>query len=69
MLQLANERMIYRVAAGEESLMVALSLADEEVRAEVPGPGRSSSARGRWPEPGDRTQQLILPAHGWAILS
>jgi cyclomaltodextrinase len=76
-LQLADEQMIYRVTApaaetgdgGGQRLVVALSLADEEVRGEVPearevlaGPGRLAAAGG--PE-----AQVILPAHGWAILS
>ena len=69
MLHLASEQMIYRVAAGEESLVVALSLADGEVRAEVPGVGAVLAGPGTLAGAGGPDAQVILPAHGWAILS
>ena len=77
MLHLAGEQMIYRVAApaadpgngGEQHLVVALSLADEEVRHGVPGAREILAGPGRWPAPGAPGARVILPAHGWAVLS
>jgi cyclomaltodextrinase / maltogenic alpha-amylase / neopullulanase len=69
MLQLASEQMTYRVAAGGESLVVALSLADEEVRAGVPGAREVLAGPGKLARAGGPDAQVILPAHGWAILS
>ena len=69
MLHLASEQMIYRVAAGEQRLVVALSLADEEVRNEVPGAQDILACPGTLAGAGGPEAQVILPAHGWAILS
>jgi cyclomaltodextrinase / maltogenic alpha-amylase / neopullulanase len=69
MLQLASEQMTYRVAAGGESLVVALSLADEEVRGGVPGAREVLAGPGKLARAGGPDAQVILPAHGWAILS
>jgi hypothetical protein len=69
MLHLASEQMIYRVAAGEQRLVVALSLADEEVRNEVPGAQDILAGPGTLAGAGGPEAQVILPAHGWAILS
>jgi cyclomaltodextrinase / maltogenic alpha-amylase / neopullulanase len=69
MLQLASEQMTYRVAAGGESLVVALSLADEEVRAGVPGAREVLAGPGKLARAGGPDAQVILPAHGWAVLS
>jgi cyclomaltodextrinase len=69
MLHLASEQMIYRVAAGEQRLVVALNLADEEVRNEVPGAQDILAGPGTLAGAGGPEAQVILPAHGWAILS
>ena len=90
MLHLANELMIYRVAAGEaggggeagagggmgagggtveQSLVVALSLEDQEVRAGVPGASESLAGPGTLAGAGGPGAQVILPPHGWAILA
>ena len=69
MLQLASEQMTYRVAAGEESLVVALSLADVEVTAGVPGAREVLAGPGKLGRAGGPDAQVILPAHGWAVLS
>ena len=69
MLHLASEQMVYRVAAGEQSLVVALSLADGEARAEVPGAREILAGPGTLAGSGEPGAQVILPAHGWAILS
>jgi hypothetical protein len=69
MLQLAGEQMTYRVAAGGESLVVALSLAGEEVRAGVPGAREVLAGPGTLAGAGGPDAQVILPAHGWAVLS
>jgi hypothetical protein len=61
--------MVYRVAEGEQSLVVALSLDDEEVRAEVPGVGESLAGPGTLAGAGGPDAQVILPPHGWAVLS
>jgi cyclomaltodextrinase / maltogenic alpha-amylase / neopullulanase len=76
MLHLANEQMIYRVAAGgaagdpgEQSLVVVLSLADQEVRADVPGARENLAGPGTLAGAGGPDAQVILPPHGWAVLS
>jgi cyclomaltodextrinase len=69
MLHLASEQMIYRVAAGEQRLVVALSLADKEVRNEVPGLREILAGPGTLAGAGGPAAQLTLPAHGWAIIS
>ena len=69
MLHLASEQMIYRVAAGEQRLLVALSLADEEVRNHVPGAREILAGPGRLAGRGGPEAQVVLPAHGWAILA
>ena len=67
MLHLANEQMIYRVATGgagenpgEQSLVVALSLADQKIRAGVPGASESLAAR--HPGRGGRPRRAGDPA-------
>ena len=69
MLELANEQMIYRVAAGgagdaaaaggagEQSLVVVLSLADGEVRPRSRAPGTGWLARRRWTKRAARTRR------------
>jgi cyclomaltodextrinase / maltogenic alpha-amylase / neopullulanase len=69
MLHLASEQMIYRVAAGEQCLVVALSLADDEVRHEVPGARQILAGPGTLAGAAGPEARVILPAHGWAILS
>ena len=76
MLHLANEQMIYRVAAGGaagdpggQSLVVVLSLADQEVRADVPGARENLAGPGTLAGAGGPDAQVILPPHGWAVLS
>jgi cyclomaltodextrinase len=76
MLHLASEQMIYRVtapageaAAGGPSLLVALSLADQEVREAVPGAREGLAGPGTLAGAGGPDAQVILPPHGWAILA
>jgi cyclomaltodextrinase len=69
MLHLENEQMIYRVAEGEQSLVVALSLEDQEVRAEVPGARETLAGPGTLAGAGGPGARVILPPHGWAVLS
>ena len=69
MLHLASEQMIYRVAAGEQRLLVALSLADEEVRNEVPGAREILAGPGTLVGAGGPAAQVTLSPHGWAIIS
>jgi cyclomaltodextrinase len=69
MLHLASEQMIYRVAAGEQHLVVALSLADEEVRYEVPQAREILAGPGTLAGAGGPAAHVTLPAHGWAIIS
>jgi cyclomaltodextrinase len=69
MLHLASEQMIYRVAAGEQHLLVALSLAGEEIRSEVPGAREILAGPGTLAGAGSPAAQVTLPAHGWAIIS
>jgi cyclomaltodextrinase len=69
MLHLASEQMIYRVAAGEQHLVVALSLADEEVCDEVPGAREILAGPGTLAGAGSPAAQVTLPPHGWAIIS
>jgi hypothetical protein len=57
------------VASGEQRLVVALSLADEEVRSEVPGAQEILAGPGSLAGAGGPEAQVILPAHGWAVLS
>ena len=82
-LDLASERMIYRVTApageagtaaggppaGEPSLVVALSLAGQEVRAAVPGARESLAGPGGLAGAGGPDAEVILPPHGWAVLA
>ncbi len=86
MLDLAGERMIYRVTApageaaapgeaaggqpaGEQSLVVALSLAGQEVRAAVPGARERLAGPGQLTGAGGPGAEVILPPHGWAVLA
>ncbi len=86
MLDLASERMIYRVTApaaeagtaggapggppaGEPSLVVALSLAGQEVRAAVPGARENLAGPGGLAGAGGSDAEVILPPHGWAVLA
>jgi cyclomaltodextrinase len=74
MLHLAGEQMIYRVAvpgadAAQESLVVALNLADQEVREAVPGAREGLAGPGTLAGAGGPDAQVILPPHGWAILA
>jgi cyclomaltodextrinase len=70
-LHLAGEQMIYRAAApgAGESLMVALNLADQEVRHAVPGAREGLAGPGPLAGAGGPDAQVILPPHGWAILA
>ena len=77
MLHLASEQMIYRVTApaaeaaegSGPSLLVALSLADQEVREAVPGAREGLAGPGALAGAGGPDAQVILPPHGWAILA
>ncbi len=86
MLDLASERMIYRVTAaageagtaggaaggqraGEQSLLVALSLAGQQIRAAVPGARQSLAGPGGLTGAGGPDAEVILPPHGWVVLA
>jgi cyclomaltodextrinase len=77
MLRLAAEQMIYRVSppagkaaeSGGPGLLVALNLADQEVREAVPGAREELAGPGRLAGAGGPDAQVILPPHGWAILA
>ena len=55
--------------AGEQSLLVALSLAGQEVRAAVPGARESLAGPGGLAGAGGPGAEVILPPHGWAVLA
>ncbi len=58
---LTNSQLVYRTAAGDEALLVALNLADEP--AVVPASGELLAGQAT-----PRGRGIELPAHGWAVL-
>jgi cyclomaltodextrinase len=61
-LHLTNEQLVYRTAAGDDALVVALNLS--AAPAVVPVAGELQAGSGT-----ARGTGLELPAHGWAVLS
>jgi hypothetical protein len=49
--------------------VVALSLDDQEVRADVPGARETLAGPGTLAGAGGPDAQVILPPHGWAVLA
>jgi len=69
-VHLANEMFVYQVSAGEERLVVALSVADAAVSADVPGAGKVLAGQAAVAAgPPGKPVTVTLPPHGWAILS
>ncbi|GAA2724362.1 alpha-amylase family protein [Cellulomonas aerilata] len=63
-----NRTLVLRQHAGDEALLVALSIEDEAVTLPVPGASGTLAGDGTLRATGDRGQ-LELPPHGWAVLA
>jgi cyclomaltodextrinase len=68
-VELANEQFVYRVAAGEAALLVALNLADEDH--EVPLGSAHVEVETSSPSTGvnDQGTVLVVGPHEWAVLA
>lgn len=64
-LELENERLLYRSTVDDHTLVVALNLADEDAWFTIPA-GAPALEAGHAELQGDRAR---VPAHGWAVLS
>ena len=67
-LTCSNTRLVYVVTAGDESLLVALSLEDQDVTVDAPGATICLGGHATVHEPGPDAR-LTLPAHGWAVVA
>ena len=67
-LTCTNTRLVYLVTDGDESLLVALSLEDQDVTVDAPGATICLGGHATVHEPGPDAR-LTLPAHGWAVVA
>jgi cyclomaltodextrinase len=68
-LECTNDRLLYRVAAGEEALLVALNLSDDDVALPAPGAGEVLAGAATLATSADGPREATIAAHGWAVLS
>ncbi len=69
-LQLANRHYVYETRSGDDALVVALNIDDEQLRLVLPelSPGRAEVVAGSAAPPPDVVDEVIVEAHGWRIL-
>ena len=65
---LTNEQVVFTSRAGERSVVVALSLSNDATTVPVSGASAVIAGAGDLLHPGS-SANLVLPAHGWAVLS
>jgi len=64
-----NRQLSYAVAGAGERLVVALNLADGEVTVPAAGAREVLAGEGSVRQPGTDRAAVLLPPHGWAVLS
>lgn len=68
-MHLANEQLVYEVAADEGRLVVALDVGDEPVGLPAPGAGQVLAGSATVTQPSSPSTRVRLPPAGWAVLS
>lgn len=66
-IRLANELYVYRTGAGQDTLVVALNVADTPAHVELPGPATVLAGDGAPAE--QVVTEAVIPAHGWRIFA